>query len=791
MTVQFVQVLVDCPTDERLFTYTWEGVIQPGDGVWVPFAGRFLGGIVVTVQVEAPAEQRKLKAIASILHRSFLPVAYWQLLEKIAAYYCTPLIQVVQSALPPGVLTRAQRRIRRQEGDPSQLSSPARQLWEHLATYQRHEAAWRELQKRIPNLESTLRELERQNLATSYLHTPPPPRPKVQTFITLLDPLATGATTRQEKLIQTLRHLGGELPLAAFIEQATTTRATVLKLAEQGWIALSDREILRREAGDQQPMTPDQPKTLTSAQAQALQQIQHLARGETLLLWGVTGSGKTEVYLQAIAPVLAQGKSALVLVPEIGLTPQLTNRFRARFPGKVWVYHSALAAGERFDSWRQMLAGEAQVVVGTRSAVFAPLPQLGLIILDEEHDTSYKQDTPAPAYHARTVAQWRSQIEGCPLLLGSATPALESFRATQTAQFQLAQLSERVGGQGLAQVQVVDMRAELTAGVFSPLSRALQTALAQTIERGEQAILFLNRRGFHTFILCRNCGEVLTCPHCAVSLTYHATDRILRCHHCHYTQTELQQVCPSCQSPHFRYFGTGTQRIASAVLELFPELRILRFDQDTTQRKGAHRQILEQFSQGEADVLIGTQMLTKGLDVPQVTLVGILAADSLLHLPDFRCPERAFQLMTQVAGRSGRGAVAGEVILQTYAPDHPVVIAAARQDYLAFTLPELECREELGYPPFGRLVSFLWQGMDETIVRATAQFWAEQLGQLAGEVLGPAPALIPKLRQSYRWQVLWKLPLNIAPQPLLQPLLASRHGVKGVSCRVDIDPLHL
>ncbi|WP_287129478.1 primosomal protein N', partial [Candidatus Cyanaurora vandensis] len=591
------------------------------------------------------------------------------------------------------------------------------------------------------------------------------------------------ATPRQQSLLQSLQHLGSEVTLADFLNKTQTTRATVQRLQANGWLAVHQREVLR---GQESALPPDQPKLLTPDQAQALGQIQALSAGETLLLWGVTGSGKTEVYLQAIQPLLTAGKSALVLVPEIGLTPQLTERFQRRFPGQVWVYHSALSQGERYDCWRQMLTGGPQVVIGTRSAVFVPLPKLGLIILDEEHDASYKQDRPAPSYHARTVAQWRSVAESCPLVLGSATPDLESYQAATDGTYTLAQLPVRVGGAGLPTVMLVDLREELAEGNYSPLSRTLQREIQQMMERKEQGILFLNRRGFHTFILCRGCGEVLTCPNCTVSLTYHLSDRFLRCHHCHYRRPEPEQTCPQCGSTHYKFFGTGTQRIETAVQERFPGLRVARFDRDTTQRKGSHREILDQFGRGETDLLIGTQMLTKGLDLPRVTLVGILAADSLLNMPDFRCTERAFQLLTQVAGRGGRGDQPGRVILQTYNPTHAVVEAARTHDFLQFAEPELIARRAQGFPPFGRLVRLGWQGPVEELVLIAAQTVARYLQEHEQEILGPAPALIPKVRLAYRWQLLWKLPLMAEPQHLLQALMKIDNSI---FCHVDIDPI--
>ncbi len=443
--VQFVQVLVDCPTEDRLFTYTWpkaEGPIQPGDGVWVPFGNREVGGIVLTTSTENPHPDRVIKAVLGLLHRGFLPVHYWNLLEQTAQYYHASLLQVVQCALPAGILSRPQRRILWIDGDLTGTSQAAQQLWHYLAHLKQQSAAWQTLRREFSHAESSLKELQARGLVESYLYRPVPPKPKTQTWVTLIDPLAIGATPRQRQILQTLQHQGGELLLAQLLSQTKTTRPTIHKLSTQGWISVAAREILRQGAPEHPDQ--DQPQQLTPKQNLALQQIQALGPGETLLLWGITGSGKTEVYLQAIAPVLAQGQSALVLVPEIGLTPQLTERFQRRFPGQVWVYHSALSAGERYDSWRQMLTGEPQVVIGTRSAIFVPLPHLGLVILDEEHDPSYKQDRPAPSYHARTLAQWRAKNEHCPLVLGSATPALESYYQAQKGAYRLAVLPERV-----------------------------------------------------------------------------------------------------------------------------------------------------------------------------------------------------------------------------------------------------------------------------------------------------------------------------------------------------------
>jgi primosomal protein N' (replication factor Y) (superfamily II helicase) len=512
----------------------------------------------------------------------------------------------------------------------------------------------------------------------------------------------------------------------------------------------------------------------------------------------VTGSGKTEVYLQAIAPVLQQGRSALVLVPEIGLTPQLTDRFRARFGDRVCVYHSALSDGERYDTWRQMLTGDAQIVIGTRSAVFAPLPRLGLIVLDEEHDSSFKQDQPAPCYHARTVASWRAELEQCPLLLGSATPSLESWvqsRSPSPPHLYLS-LPTRVYDRPLPPIDIIDMRQELHEGNHSVFSRSLRSALIAMKERQQQGILFIHRRGHSTFVSCRSCGYVVTCPNCDVSLAYHHSHTeatpLLRCHYCNYSRL-LPTNCPTCQSTYFKHFGSGTQRIAQALAQQFPDLRSIRFDSDTTRTKGSHRSLLAQFAAGDADILVGTQMLAKGIDLPQVTLVGILSADGLLHMADYRASERAFQTLTQVSGRCGRGDDPGRVILQTYSPESSVIQAVQQHDYERFVEAELQQRSQLRYPPYSRLVLLRFGSTSPVAVQQAAERVALALADLEAEGverLGPAPATILRVARRYHWQILLKLPLQ---QPVDLPDVTTLRALcaNSVSLTIDIDPLHL
>ncbi|OUL20257.1 primosomal protein N' [Nostoc sp. 106C] len=830
---RWIEVLVDCPGNLGLFTYRLPAQleIKPGDILTVPFGTQQMGGIAIRLlpqpNTDIPIE--KIRDVEDVVSVGFFPTGYWELLNKVSTYYYTPLIQAIRVALPPGLLGRSQRRIRltslgKQSGkkeDTSNyiltqqisptstfLSSSAQQIFQLLQAQPAGDYSFVYLQQKVKSAHRGVRELMRFGLVESYLEPPRLTRPKLQKAVTLIGTIDSDLTTRQREVIEVLRRRGGELWHNELLQICHTTSSTLKTLANKGYIVIEEREVLRTEQGP--VVTGDRPKSLTADQSTALARIQALDGYAQVLLHGVTGSGKTEVYLQAIAPLLNQGKSALVLVPEIGLTPQLTDRFRARFGNKVSVYHSALSEGERYDTWRQMLLGEPQVVIGTRSAIFAPLPKLGLIILDEEHDSSFKQDSPIPTYHARTVAQWRAEIENCPLVLGSATPSLESWvsltrdrlltphspLSTQNSELSTHYLSlpERINSRPLPPIEIVDMRQELQAGNRSIFSRSLQAALQQLQETQQQGILFIHRRGHSTFVSCRSCGYVLECPHCDVSLAYHHTEdgapQLLRCHYCNYGRSH-PQYCPDCASPYLKFFGSGTQRVAQELSRQFPQLNYIRFDSDTTRNKGAHRTLLTRFANGEAHLLVGTQMLTKGLDLPQVTLVGVVAADGLLHLSDYRASERAFQTLTQVAGRAGRGDDPGRVIVQTYNPEHEVIEAVKRHDYQSFSTAELEQRQALNYPPYGRLILLRLSSLDPIQVQNTAQIIATALEAWEGfEILGPAPASILRVANRYRWQIL----IKFAPDEL--PNLPDWEQVRSlcpasVSLTIDVDPLNI
>ena len=565
--------------------------------------------------------------------------------------------------------------------------------------------------------------------------------------------------------------------------------------AEKGWITRYQIEKYRNPYQIDQ-VQPSTPKKLTAEQAQATNAVDQAIdekQAATFLLEGVTGSGKTEVYLQIIQHALAQGKSALMLVPEISLTPQIVRQFKARFGDQVALLHSALSDGERYDEWRRIEKGDAQVVVGVRSAIFAPIKNLGVIIMDEEHETSYKQED-MPRYHARDVAQWRGQYHHCPVVLGSATPSLESRARAQKGVYQWLRLTKRINGKDLPHVQLVDMR---QAGRYAPttdISQELATEIQKKLALNEQVVLMLNRRGYSSFLMCRECGEVIKCPNCDISLTYHKDTNSLKCHYCGHEEP-VPQVCPNCHSKAVRYFGTGTQRVEKELTELFPTARILRMDVDTTRRKGAHERILDEFGKHHADILLGTQMIAKGLDFPNVTLVGVLNADTSLGLPDFRASERTFQLLTQVSGRAGRAEKEGNVLIQTYNPDHYAIQYAQRQDYEHFFGKEMQVRHQGGYPPYYYTIQI-------TASARTEADAAQKMFQIRGEIvnylsqnaviLGPTPQSIMRINNRYYYQLVIKYKNEPQLENYLQNLLltSQKEERNGLQIVIDRDPMN-
>ena len=626
--------------------------------------------------------------------------------------------------------------------------------------------------------------------------------------------LERSGAARQARLLRALldaeaEGIAAKRP-ASGLAVGASAGAAARALAEKG-LAQYAEVPMRRDpfqffgfvAGDAPPLTHDQARATVE-----IGKVLAAQSGRTLLLHGVTGSGKTEVYLDAVCRVLAQNRHALILLPEIGLTAQVLDLFKARFGAdEVAVLHSALSLGERHDEWRRIQSGEARVIVGARSAVFAPVPHLGLIILDEEHDGSYKQDS-SPRYHARDAAQFRAAQTGATVILGSATPSLESYYKASTGEYGLIELPERISSRPLPPVQVVDLREEMKApkvpkaewveGVKpEPPPRSvfgvnLTAALSACLERREQAILFLNRRGFASFLLCRDCGFTFHCPNCDVSLTYHHGGRYLQCHHCDYRQ-RVPDLCPKCQGLRLRPFGLGTEKVEEAVRQQFPSARTLRMDRDTMSRKGAHAETLRAFKRGEADILIGTQMVTKGLDFPNVTLVGVVSADTALNIPDFRAPERAFQLLTQVSGRAGRGVVPGSVIVQTFTPEHDSIIFASTHDYHGFYEHAIAQRAELSYPPFSHMANLVFTDESEEEAQKRSRHFVTILRAVMGPsdvtILGPVACPLSRLRGRYRWHLALRAPLKKTLLTLLRSALNEVPIGERSGLTVDMDPL--
>ncbi len=609
---------------------------------------------------------------------------------------------------------------------------------------------------------------------------------------------AQSRAPRRADILNALR--GGDLPAS---ELRALSADGVAKLVSAGLIELYDEETLRRPYSPPSDTAPE--PELTDDQCRVLDEIlPAMARGEgRFLLSGVTGSGKTEVYIRAVREALKAGKSAIVLVPEIALTPQMTGWFRARFGEGSAVLHSRLSDGERFDEWRRIRRGDARVVIGARSAVFAPVQNLGILIIDEEHETTYLSDK-HPRYDAREVAQRRCEREGAVLLLASATPSLKSFARTiphlksALGPLTLLDMPRRVLGRPLPDIEVVDMRMELARGNRSVFSQALDGALRECFQKGEQAMLFINRRGHSTFISCRACGEALRCEQCDVSLTYHRAEDVLRCHYCGLTM-KPPEFCPKCGSPSIKYFGAGTQKVEEALCERFPGITTVRMDIDTTQGKDAHAKLLDTFRRGEAQALVGTQMIAKGLDFPRVTLVGVVAADATLNLPDYRSPERAFSLIVQVAGRAGRGEQKGRVIVQTYDPDHYAIQAAAKQDFRSFFESEFDRRRRGLFPPFTRLVRLLVEADAEAFAKETAEALAAEMEaffdaepQLLKQVvqMRAMEAPVKFIRGKARWQLFLKLYARGPTADIIEKLdaLAAKGYDKQIEVFLEVDP---
>lgn len=613
------------------------------------------------------------------------------------------------------------------------------------------------------------------------------------------------------------------ISLKIFLKRADISSETLDKLLQQGWIKKETRFVSPYEPGSSKKIVNKQddllqenqvndlcfarggrPYKLTFEQTTAVSSVlKALEEGtsQTILLHGVTGSGKTDVYRELIAQVLDQGGDAILLVPEISLTSQVAQYFETQFGEQVIIMHSGIRPKEKMKAWEDILAGRKRIVIGARSAVFAPLPNLRLIILDEEHDNAYKQDE-NPKYHARDVARKRMEQRKGVVLLGSATPSLEAYAAAQSGKIRMLMMSSRIGTSVLPLVEIVDMRKELQTGNRSMFSLLLQQKLQERMEKGEQTMLFLNRRGYSTFVICRECGYVVSCPNCDISLTYHTQGQAMRCHYCNHHE-HPPHACPNCGSRYIRFFGQGTQRVEEELQSLLPEVPVLRLDFDTTRSNEAHNRILGKFRRQEASILVGTQMMAKGLDFPNVTLVGVIAADQTLNMPDFRARERTFQLLTQVAGRAGRSIKPGEVVIQTYSPTDDAIVRAAHHDYKGFFWEEIGYRKERKYPPYTHIIRvLLLHDKEDRVIKGANDLGAclllgmqdPEYGNTELDILGPSPAVLPRLKNQWRWQI----SVKGTRQDLLRAFL--HRGIQrffqnpasnGIVLNVEVNPLSM
>ncbi len=757
-----VQVWVEAGREGQIFTYARPEHLRvgPGDLVLVPLQGRRHGGLVVACLNESPPalQGKRLRPLEAVLQSAAVDPQWQETIREVAESCHTGVFRTLKSALPPGWLGQRSARPRGGHGGN-------RPSWRIVA------------------------------LRPGEGGSPPP----------------TAISARQRELLDHLAGRGDSCPLRDLVVAGGFSRGLIQTAERKGLIRreADARNVSgqRQENGEirhpEPSRFPGEPALpATSAQAEAVNAITGADPGQAFLLWGVTGAGKTEVYLRSGARELAAGRSVLILAPEIGLIPQLLDRCRERFGPAVIEFHSGMGEGERVAAWRLCLEAAEQerplVAVGTRSAVFLPLGHLGLIVLDEEHDGSYKQESPMPCYHARDVARIRARRSGARLVLGSATPSLETWLSCQgpRASTRLLRLPDRIGGRALPPVRLVDMRQELAAGHRRLISRALQERLRRLPAKGEQAVVLVPRRGYRSFLSCRSCGQVMLCPHCDVALTVHRSSggrEWLRCHWCDH-RTEMTNRCGTCGSTAFKPFGAGTQKVIEELGKELEGLRLLRFDRDTTRGRDGHRRVLAQFAAGEADVLVGTQMLTKGMDLPRVTLAAVLAADGLLHRPDLRASEQCLQLLLQLAGRAGRGELPGEVLVQTYSPEHPVIRHLVDGRYERFLEEELELRRHGELVPFRRACLLRLAGPSASATATASASLVEHIRlQVQAEgwcLIGPAPAPVARVAGRSRWQILLHgapgQPLPLPPEEEMRKLLP-----RGVSLAIDPDPLQL
>lgn len=838
---------------DQVFTYgvppQLDTVLQPGVRVLAPFRRTKQEGVVVERVNETDLAPNLIKNVSEYLdEKPMFSPDMLTLTKWMADYYVCSWGVALYSAVPAAVRTQKRERVRLRPEFSGSLGKVQKEVVALLEA--EGELSLNQLARRMGLSSQDVRSRVRRLREKGVVEANVTHKPKATTQETTVAQLALpdvdieaeivqlkndaggseasspqrpvnrrhAADTKRAEVLQLLLDEGTPLATADLVKRVNASASLLSPLERRGFIQITRAQTVRNPLGSES-IAPTQPLRLNPAQSTAFAEIQKVLTSRTVggvsnpdaehpptfLLHGVTGSGKTEVYMQAMADVLENGKSVIVLVPEISLTPQTASRFVGRFGARVALLHSRLSDGERYDQWHRIQKGEADIVIGPRSAIFAPVQKLGMLIIDEEHSDSYKSDT-APRYHAREVAQKRGALANCPVLLGSATPSLESFHRTRNGSYRLLSLPDRVFDRKMPDVHIVDMRNEFKKGNRTIFSELLRSSIEERLVRREQIILFLNRRGYATYVFCRTCGYVERCDNCSISLTYHRETQRLVCHHCG-SKRPTQQACPQCSSDAIRFFRGGTEAVEEEVHKLYPNARVKRFDADSTARKNAHRQILAEFEQQKIDILIGTQMVSKGLDFPNVTLVGVIAADTALNLPDFRASEQTFSLLTQVAGRSGRADLEGMVVIQTYMPEHYSIEAAQKHDYLDFYAQEVVARDALRYPPFAHVATLLLRGKDEQAVieaahaaRDQLEIWQtdrEHASQLpkavetSVEILGPAPAPLSKIEGKFRWHLLLR---STYPEKIAQlfkrftdepPTIIKSKAIEFV---IDIDP---
>lgn len=815
---RFVEVALPVPL-RQTFTYSipvgMREIIEIGARVLVPFGRRFLTGYAVvlheTLSAELEIEESDVKEISELLDdKPLITGEILNLTQWAADYYASAWGEVLKASLPAGINATVEEIIRINSRGQDELikTRTARTLKMQILNFlsEAGETSLRELKKQFGAGKAlrAVNDLLALDLIGKFSRTiTTKVKPKRRKAVRLLPPEFHAPDLKklsksQQKIIDFLIEYDGEILFTELIEKADVGASPINTLAKNGLVEIFVKEVFRDPLAEAKiPALKD--LTLTGEQEAVLSRVTRAIEADrysAFLLHGVTGSGKTEVYIRAMKAALKAGKSALMLVPEIALTPVFSKRLRAVFGDEVAILHSSLSTGERFDEWRRIRRGEASVVIGTRSAVFAPLKNLGLIVVDEEHDTSYRQHE-MPFYNGRDAAIVRANFLNAVVVLGSATPALESFHNAHIGKYEYLALPNRIGNRPLATAEVIDMREVFKEAGKDPIfSPDLIEAIEETHRKGEQSIILLNRRGFSQFVLCRSCGETMRCGNCDITLTFHKREQKLVCHYCNHRE-RVPKKCPECQSKFLYFMGEGTEQIENLLQRKFSALTIARVDRDTTRRKNEMENVLSAFSERKIDMLVGTQMLAKGHDFPNVTLVGVISVDAGLSLPDFRSAERTFQLLTQVAGRAGRGDLPGRVLIQTYYPEHYALKHARTQNYEEFYGEEIKFRQKLHYPPFVALASILIKHPNYNYAHDNAQILRQTLDAADAEkrciILGPAPAALPRLKGEHRLQIFIKSRSRKTLRETIDFALAEAE-TKFLDMKivyVEIDPLNL